>query len=61
MVDEIRNGVDGWSLASYDWTDPKGKFRYERTLANGSVERATVTRHQPLSRHFPELNRRSKH
>ena len=49
VIPEIRNGVDGWYLYSYEWFDATGvaKLTYERII-KGKREEHEVTRLEPM-------------
>ena len=44
------HGQDGWELWKYKWKEKTGEgtFVYKRTLENGTIERQSMTRAQPL-------------
>ena len=73
MEDDIRHGVDGWSLAEYEW-DPRtgrARFEYERPLGHTelapdgeggvvsvpAVDSAVVIRAQPANRYHDGWHR----
>ena len=46
----MQHGQDGWELWKYEWDEKTGEaeFVYKRTLEDGTTERQTTIRAQPL-------------